>query len=343
MLRMSCGTLLIVLKLYNVDIQKIKSDNLTMKKLLIIGLLFLLSMLLYAQEISTEVIEHSAENSKCFSCHGSSTYSYYNEVLERYVTKRMNPYFIIDSMVYYDQNHRSFDCIDCHSYDFRTFPHDNTLRMEPMPSCLDCHEGDDATADFNFEIINDEFHESVHSTKHSEDFTCWMCHNPHSYKIVARNSENIKETIVYDNNICLSCHADINKYQLISLNEKPNIIDKHDWLPNQFQHFAHVRCIECHTHTSDNTLVAHHIQEKEKAVKKCVECHSSSSTLLASLYKFQAQENRRKYGFFNAAILSEAYMIGANRNLYLNILSFIIFGGVILTIIVHIILRIVLK
>ncbi len=314
-----------------------------MKQLIIFNLIFTISILTFGQDYITEVVEHSEENSKCFYCHGSPTYSYYNDVLERKVTKRMNPYFLVDSNLYYDQNHKSFDCIDCHAYEFREFPHDNTLQMEPMPTCLDCHEGDEAMAHYNFESINDEFHESVHSTKHSDEFTCWMCHNPHSYKINARNNKNVKETIIYDNNICLSCHADINKYQLISPKVNPNVIDMHDWLPNQLEHFAHVRCIECHTHTSDNVMVAHHIQTKDKAVKKCVECHSSSSTLMASLYKFQAQENRRKYGFFNAAILSDTYLIGANRNLYLNILSGVIFGTILLIILIHALLRILLK
>ncbi len=314
-----------------------------MKKLFIFNLVLILSILSYAQDTSVDVVEHSEENSKCFFCHGSPTYSYYNDVMERTVTKRMNPYFLIDSVLYYDQNHKSFDCIDCHSYEFKEFPHGNTLRMEPMPQCLDCHEGDDATASYNFEKINDEFLESVHSAKHSEEFTCWMCHNPHSYKINARNNINVKETIIYDNNICLSCHADINKYQLISSNTKPNVINKHDWLPNQLEHFAHVRCIECHAHTSNDVMVAHQIQTKDMAVKKCVKCHSSNSMLMSSLYKFQAQENRKKYGFFNSEILSESYMIGANRNLYLNILSAVIFGGILLIILIHAILRIILK
>ena len=314
-----------------------------MKKLVLINLLLLFGVFLFSQETPEEAVEHSEENSKCFYCHGSPTYSYFNEVTEKKVTKRMNPYFLIDSVLYYDQNHKSFECIDCHSYDFKTFPHDNTLRMEPMPSCLDCHEGDDAMADYNFEKIDQEYHESVHSTKHSDEFTCWMCHNPHFYKINARNNINVKETIVYDNNICLSCHADINKYQLISSEKKPSVIEKHDWLPNQIAHFASVRCIECHTHTSGNILVAHHIQTKDKAVKKCVECHSTNSILMASLYKYQAQENRKNYGFFNAAILSDSYIIGANRNYYLNVLSGLIFGGVVLMLIIHTILRIVIK
>ena len=314
-----------------------------MKKLCLLNLLLFFSIILFSQDQPEEVVEHSPNNSRCFNCHGSPTYSYSNEVQERMVTKRMSPYYIVDSVLYYDQNHKSFECIDCHAYDYKTFPHDNELRMEAMPSCLDCHEGDDATAQYNFEQIYKEFHESVHSTKHSEEFTCWMCHNPHSYKINARSNVSVKETIIYDNNICLSCHADINKYQLISLKDKPSVIDKHDWLPNQVAHFASVRCIECHTHSTDSTLVAHHLQTKDKAVKKCVECHSKNSVLLSSLYKFQAQENRRQYGFFNSATLSDSYIIGANRNFYLNVLSAIIFGFVILLIFIHAILRIIKK
>ena len=146
-----------------------------MKKQLIIAFILAMGMIGSAAEEGDEIV-HSPANSKCFYCHGSPTYTYYNEYIERDVTKRMNPYFLIDSVLYYEQNHRSFECTDCHSYDFNDFPHDNMLRMEPMPSCMDCHEGDDATASYKFEIINDEFLESVHSTKHSEDFTCWMCH-----------------------------------------------------------------------------------------------------------------------------------------------------------------------
>lgn len=314
-----------------------------MKKPLLILLLCIVSIIAVPQETDEEEVVHHKENSECFFCHGSTTYTYYNDVIEREVTKRMNPYFIIDSVQYYDQNHKSFMCTDCHSWDFTTFPHDNTLRMEPMPSCLDCHEGDDATANFSFEKIYEEFQESVHSAKHSDEFTCWMCHNPHSYKINARNNTNIRETIIYDNNICLSCHADINKYQLISSQTNPNVIDKHDWLPNQRSHFAHVRCIECHTKSSDEVLIAHHIQTKELAVKKCVECHTTDSKLMASLHQYRIQENRGRFGFFNESILQDTYIIGANRNIYLNILSAIIFGGVVLVIIIHAILRVILK
>lgn len=314
-----------------------------MKKIGIICLLLIFIIPVYSQDNEEEPVDHSPENSHCFQCHGGATYSFFNEVTEQNITKRMNPYLIMDSVLYYDQNHKTFLCTDCHSTDYETYPHNNELQMDPLPSCLDCHEGDDATAQYNFEEINEQFLESEHSTKHSEQFTCWMCHNPHTYKINARNNTDIKETIIYDNNICLSCHADKDRYQMISSHAKPSVIEKHGWLPNQIAHFATVRCIECHTHVSDNTMVAHHIQGKEKAVKNCVECHSKNADLLASLYKFQAVENRSKFGFFNAETLSDAYIIGANRNYYLNVISGIIFGLVLLIILIHTILRIRLK
>jgi hypothetical protein len=61
--------------------------------------------------------------------------------------------------------------------------------------------------------------------------------------------------------------------------------------------------------------------------------------LMASLYKFESKEQRRD-GFFNGIILNESYVIGANRNEYLNLLSLIIFAGVIGVICIHIMFRI---
>lgn len=306
------------------------------KWFLIISLILLLSpgMVAFANQ-EGEVFEYAEENEKCLKCHGHRTYYYYNERVERDIKERMNPYFIIDSALYYQSNHRNFVCTDCHSYEFEQFPHPGELRMEEKFTCLDCHGGDEDYAQFHFERMDEEFHNSVHSTKHSEDFTCWMCHNPHSYRINARTNENILETIRYDNDICLSCHADLNKYMLISTMANPNILDKHEWLPNQALHFLNVRCIECHAEIKEDILIAHNVQPKEKAVRLCVECHSQNSLLLASLYKYQAIESRSKLGFVNSAILNNSYIIGANRNYYLNMISLVVFGCVIVGIIIH--------
>jgi hypothetical protein len=188
-------------------------------------------------------------------------------------------------------------------------------------------------------MIQEEFLSSVHSEKHSEEFTCWMCHNPHSYHISARNTENLTATIQYDNEICLSCHMDQMRIGLLSDREIYNMLNQHDWLPNHLAHFKSVRCIECHAAFNENILVAHKILPKEQAVKKCVECHSQNSLLMASLYKHQVKEKREKQGYLNAAILTETYVIGANRNRFLNIASIGIFGLVVIGVAIHAVLR----
>jgi hypothetical protein len=63
---------------------------------------------------------------------------------------------------------------------------------------------------------------------------------------------------------------------------------------------------------------------------------------MATLYKFKAKEQRRA-GFFNGIILNDSYVIGANRNEYLNILSIVIFLGVLIIIGVHTAFRVKMK
>ncbi len=313
--------------------------------ILVFGIMFIMPIAkTIAQEEEPEIVfEYAEDNQKCLKCHGHPTFTYFNEYADREIRERMNPYYIVDSAAFYQCNHKTFSCTDCHSTDYENFPHSGELRMEEYPTCLDCHGGDEEFAQYQFERIDEEFHNSVHSTKHSDDFTCCICHNPHEYKINARTNENIQETILYDNEICMSCHTDINKYQLIAYRADPNIIDQHEWLPNQAVHFLHVRCIECHTEVEQDMLIAHNVQPKEKAVKKCVECHSQNSLLMASLYKYQEREKRSTLGFFNAVILDDTYIIGANRNIYLNIISLVMFGMVILGIGIHAFLRTIKK
>ena len=211
--------------------------------------------------------------------------------------------------------------------------------MEQKYNCIDCHGGDEKYAQYHFEEIEKEYQESIHFNLEEEGFTCWKCHNPHSYKINIRNSENIKATIIYDNNICLSCHSNFDHFQLLTDREEINIVKTHEWLPNQTIHFQNVRCIECHTKINNDILVSHMIQPQENAVRRCNECHSRNSILMTTLYKFQSKEKRRA-GFFNGIILNESYVIGANRNEFLNLVSIIILLLTMGGIGIHIILRI---
>ena len=278
------------------------------------------------------------DNERCFVCHGQNRYEYTNENLGRQVRAMMSSERIISREQFYESNHKSFSCTDCHSGDYVQFPHPGELRMEQMYNCIDCHGNDEKFAQFHFEEIEASYQLSTHYKLEEEGFTCWDCHGPHDYKINVRNSSNLKETILYDNNICLRCHSNFNQFQLLTEREEINILQKHEWLPNQESHFKNVRCIECHSEINDTILVSHLINPMEKAVKRCNECHSQNSILMSTLYKFQSKE-QRKDGFFNGIILNQSYVIGANRNEYLNLLSLIIFAFLIVIISIHIYFR----
>jgi hypothetical protein len=291
------------------------------------------------QDTISFVSPYAEDNQRCFKCHGQPRYQYTNETLGTKVTAMMCTERIVRREEFYRSNHKSFSCTDCHSSEYETFPHKGELRMEQKFNCLDCHGGDETYAKFHFEEIETEYKASTHFKLEEDGFSCWKCHNPHTYKISVRSNDNLKETILYDNNICLNCHANFDKFQVLSDKEEINVVKKHEWLPSQAVHFKNVRCIECHTRINDSILVSHQIRPKEEAVKLCNECHSQNSMLMASLYKFKSKEQRGD-GFFNGIILNESYVIGANRNEYLNILSLLAFLGVLGGIGVHIFFRI---
>jgi len=301
-----------------------------------IGLIFTIT-LLHAQDNPSA---DTKKNHECLKCHGNSTYKYMNEDFGMEIKESMCANRMIDTIAYAQSNHGMFKCTDCHSPDYETFPHAGNLRMEMMYTCNDCHAGDPEYEKFHFEAIEEAFYESMHYNRSPDAFTCWSCHNPHTYKTQARISKKISETVLYDNNICLSCHADISKYELLTERENINILKTHDWLPNQELHFKNVRCIECHTQLNDSLLVSHVVMPKENAIRECTSCHSENSHLMASLYKYKSLESRKSGGFLNAVILNDSYVIGANRNQYLNILSVILFGLVLVGIFTHSIFRI---
>jgi len=284
-----------------------------------------------------EVNDFVEENENCLKCHGALKYTLEDTLFGRVITEAMCPDDIIDRDAYYTGVHKAFACTDCHAYDYEIFPHPLEARLEEMYTCLDCHGYDESFADYNFEVIQEEFEASIH---HIDEFTCWKCHEPHSYRAFVRNAEDIAEAILYDNNMCLSCHANYDRFMLLTEREEINVVESHDWLPNQVSHFGSVRCIECHTEINDTILVAHKIVPREEAVRKCADCHSRDSRLMQTLYKFQVKEER-KGGFINGIILNDAYVIGANQNIILNRLSLLIFALTLLVILFHTFIRII--
>lgn len=283
-----------------------------------------------------EVSDYVVENEACLKCHGEEKFLLEDTAMGRAIHEHMCPDRIVDREEFYSAVHKSFSCTDCHSYDFNTFPHPLEARVEETFACLDCHGYDESFAQYHFEEIDAEFHESIHNI---DEFTCWKCHDPHSYRAFMRNADDLAEAILYDNNMCLDCHANFQHFMVLTDRAEINVIDSHDWLPNQAAHFAHVRCIECHTEINDSILVAHNILPKTEAVQRCTECHSRDSRLMHTLYKFQSKEERQA-GFVNGVIVNDAFVIGANQNPFLNKLSFLILGLTLLGMAYHIFMRV---
>jgi hypothetical protein len=285
----------------------------------------------------------SPQQHQCLKCHSNQIYSFFNSVKDKEDKRLMNPYFIIDTVALKHGVHQQFDCTDCHSSEYASYPHTATLKLEPMSSCLDCHGGDVSFAKYKFEVIEEEFKKSVHYQVSGESFNCSKCHSQHTYAPTARTSSNVHEIVEYSNKMCLSCHNDMRKYKLVSGHENPKLVQIHSWLPNQELHFQHVRCIECHTQVVDSLMVSHDILPKGKALRKCVECHSSNSRLKASLYKYQNLQKRADSSDYNALFDNESYVIGSHQSPFLKLLSIIIFVLTLTGIIIHSIFRIIKK
>jgi hypothetical protein len=303
-------------------------------------LLVLNSLDSFAQDEGSAMMDM---NRTCVECHGNNYYDVYIEMTDNTERRIMNPYYVIDTVKYMKGVHNNFACIDCHNYEYETYPHKAALKLEPKYQCMDCHGGDELFAKFHFDEIAEEVEQSIHVKEIGANFTCAKCHDPHTYKLVARDSASkIKDIVTSNNGMCLNCHADVNRYNMFTTQDRPRILETHNWLPNQELHFRNVRCIECHTPIKDTLNVPHKILPKAEAVKSCVKCHSTNSLLSNKLYKYRRIKNREG-GFYNDIILNEAYVIGANRNKDLNNISLLIFaltfGGILIHTIVRIIKR----
>jgi len=281
----------------------------------------------------------NAEHHQCLKCHSNQSYSFHNEVTGKEEKRLMNPYYILDTVAMTVGVHKQFDCTDCHSSEYGTYPHQSNLKLEPLSTCLDCHGGDESFATYHFERIDEEFKKSVHYKVYGDNFNCSKCHSQHTYVATARTSSNVLEIVDYSNKMCLSCHNDMKKYKLVSGHENPKLVEIHDWLPNQELHFSHVRCIECHTEVADSLMVSHNIMSKDKALRKCVECHSQNSRLKASLYKYQNLQKRAENGSLNTVLANESYIIGTHQSPLLKLLSIIIFLLTLTGIIIHSVFR----
>lgn len=284
------------------------------------------------------------ENRVCLECHSKQTYTMFNDWTGMDERRLMNPYHIIDTMLYLVGVHKTFSCTDCHSMDYENYPHDRELKLEPLATCLDCHAGDPNYEQYHFEKIDEEFQKSVHFTKAGDLFTCSKCHNQHYYRTTARTSSQVSEIVSADNAMCLSCHSNPARFSLAASHEFPIINDVHaSWLPNHELHWRSVRCIDCHTEFNDELMVSHNILPKEKAVKNCAECHSANTMLKATLYKYENIQARQQGGLLTSIQSGQAYIIGANQIPLFKYISIAVILLLFAGISVHIAFRLVYK
>lgn len=236
-------------------------------------------------------------------------------------------------------NSKAAVCVDCHGahrLEKADVPTSTINKKNVHVVCGKCH-GD----------ITDEYMKSVHGQGVIKGFkdapTCTYCHGEHDINALpqiderAFSSTGMKFNIVRDNRsiYCIGCHSDadmMKKYNLTTIEHA------HEWMPNQAKHWETVRCVDCHASHEGKDL-HHNILHRDETVKQCEECHSTNSRLMSQLYVHEKKQSRMKYGFVNGTLLSDAYVIGTTRNVYLDTLSIIIFGMTFLGIGVHGFLR----
>lgn len=299
----------------------------------------------FSQETGEEEREYPnrEDNADCFLCHGNQYFEEHNEDMGETLIREMYTGLRIDSTKFYESNHWSFSCLDCHSYSYRDYPHPTEARFEYMLTCMDCHDGDDMVAQYNFPQIVEEYEKSHHTKLTNTNYSCWSCHDPHSFKLEVRTQELISKVVLNDNSMCLQCHSGATASDLILGSGLDPIVETHDWLPKTEHHFKNVRCIECHGNLSEGILVAHDILVAKDAIRSCAECHSTDSRLLHSLYLYQIQEGRMKKGLLGGLTTSDSYVIGANKHPVLNWISLLIFGGVLLIVLIHGVIRFIIR
>jgi predicted CXXCH cytochrome family protein len=195
--------------------------------------------------------------------------------------------------------------------------------------------------------LTNEFISSVHGIAlkngNTDAPSCTYCHGEHSIRPVEGLTDRvflmnkINKVTVESNRMvyCVHCHSDeklAKKYNMLPISKA------HEWLPGIARHYETVRCVDCHSSYMPPNL-SHNILPPEKTIKKCEECHSKNSILMTKLYKHERKISQEKFGFINGAILSDAYVIGTTRNVFLESLSIIILSGVIIILLLHALLR----
>lgn len=264
----------------------------------------------------------------CLNCHLVTNQTKYSKSLINY-EESVHGRAILKGNIF------AAGCIDCHGvHDLQkaNSPNSSVSREKIPDVCGKCHV-----------TIAQEYKASIHGQslkKGNKDAPgCTYCHGEHSIQQPVRIDKQLitKNQMNFDNLVstkmlqCVECHANeemMKKYNILTIDKA------HDWLPNLATHYKTVRCVDCHS-VYEPPHLSHNILSPEQTIRRCEECHSKNSVLMTMLYKHEKEKSREKLGFINGTVLSDAYVVGTTRNIYLDVLSLTLFGFIVFGILLH--------
>lgn len=297
---------------------------------LLIGLLCVaLSQAVRAQ--GTE-LNRTAIELQCVSCHSGHRESP-QYVFNPETGIRSN--VMIDMPEFRQSDHGDMTCVDCHTLGFDDYPH-SYPRQRLV--CMACHPGPlEKTpenvelgfrriiedAEYEFMRIEEEYENSVHFDD-VVNFTCEECHDPHYFRATKRQPSPL-DILENDNAPCIRCHkADALDMHMLSDPADPDLVSEHEYVQLPKMHLDNTRCVDCHSDVGK--IVAHDMREEEDADQGCMSCHSTGSIMMTRHYRYHDEFEGSDLGFHNAALMQDTYVMGANRNRYIDYISYAIIG-----------------
>lgn len=238
----------------------------------------------------------SISQKACLECHA-------NPELKS-VTKRGAGLQLTVSDHHYDRSvHGNMECVTCHApeataEDFADTPHN--LTPEALPSCMNCHSE-------SFDYVKHQLAESVHFAKQGADIGCTDCHNPHTERSVTA-MDSYSASVAEANKVCMDCHTSAVKYHELTGNAVYSQDLSHEFLPNRDEHFASVKCIECHTPATDEQH-QHQILAKDQALRECEACHTEDNSLIVSRIQHYTDDPQGGGAFLDKGLFDDAEML----------------------------------
>jgi hypothetical protein len=259
------------------------------------------------------------DSAACMRCHRMSTLAYRDRASGKIVDLSIHP------QSYTDSSHRALACGDCHQRSYQRYPHRQSSAEEAL-SCVGCHreQAQAHRAVPEMDAIDAEYRRSVHVTSQLEDFSCFSCHNAHSFRPEPKDAPPAQR-VAANNGVCLHCHIE----------QRGALPVGHDWLPRPSEHWQAVRCVDCHAPVNGSARVSHRILSGADSARHCVDCHTRDSRLLNQLYSWRSEQALFEQGFLRQALYNDAYIVGMSRNDQLDRFSLAVLALVLLGILAH--------